>query len=501
MSHSTYAVRTDVYPNVYRPAQEDISAGDRVPDHNDAFSLSLAHALLVSSHPARHYGHLIERLKDHHIHLLICGDTQEAKHLAAKYHPIAMLVDCTEIAAHELSYSSMEQLLESHSHLRFIALIRVQQTVPGHVQEMLRNGWLYDFHTVPIDIQRLAHTLGHLRGLAQLESRYSSSIIEQKKGYGPLIGISPEMRNIYRAIKRISRVTAPVLITGESGTGKELIARTIHLQSDVRKGKFVAINCAAIPPNLIASELFGHEVGAYTGATRQKRGLIESADDGTLFLDEIGDMPLDLQPYLLRFLQEGTYTRVGGTTEYRSRARLITATNADLKAALAKGAFREDLYYRLNILTIEAPPLRQRKGDIPLLAEHYLQLCRKEYNRPKLMLSKKALMALEQYEWPGNVRELFSAISRAVVLAKGPVIHPEDLRLGTNWSPSQPATAQSLATARQEFDRKYILSRLKSNNHNILRTAKELDISRVALYRLMKRYGIFKGRGEDDYTA
>lgn len=483
MGHSAYTDCAEEYLNSCQPPREDVRSGNGAQHRNgaSAFSRPPAHALLISDHPLPRHGDLIEHLKEQQINLLTCSEFPEAKHFVAKYHPIAVLMDCAGDNAGKPATGDIEQLIASHDHLRFIALLRARQAMPAYVQEMLRHGWLYDFHTVPIDIQRLVHTLDHLRGLTRLEAQYSSIGSEQKKGYGPLIGGSPEMRNIYRAIKRISQVTAPVLITGESGTGKELIARTIHMQSNMREGKFVAINCAALPPNLIASELFGHEAGAYTGATRQKRGLIESANDGTLFLDEIGDMPLELQPYLLRFLQDGTYTRVGGTTEHRSRARLITATNADLRAVIANGTFREDLYYRLNILTIEAPPLRRRSGDVPLLAEHYLQYCRKEYNRPKLVFSKKALMALEQYEWPGNVRELFSAISRAAVLAKGPVIHPEDLRLGTLPGHNQPASAKPLARARQEFDRGYILKRLKSNHQNIQRTARELDISRVAL--------------------
>ena len=462
----------------------------------------LAHVILVSDQKSRYLTTLTNALRDRHIHLTPCISPGDIRQQIENHLCIALLVDGTENGGDsQVSKEDIGRILAEHGHLRLIAITRSGQAMPDELQEMLRFGWLYDYHTIPLDMQRLLHTLGHLRGLIQLEKKYASQPKATRAGFGYLIGASKEMRAIYGEIERISKVDAPVLITGESGTGKELIARTIHGRSKARDGKFVAINCAALPPSLIASELFGHEIGAYTGATRQKRGLIEDANEGILFLDEIGDMPLEVQPYLLRFLQDGIFTRVGGTTERKIRPRLIAATNTDLREAIKQGTFREDLYYRLNILTIAAPPLRKHLSDIPQLAEHYLQKFCKEHNLPKLHFSKKALRLMEQHEWPGNVRELVGAVSRAAVLARGPIIQPQDLRLGMTEDAESDRLVKTLSRARQEFDRGYIVECLSQNNQNVQKTAKHLNISRVALYRLMKRYGIMKNDQERDNAA
>lgn len=461
-----------------------------------------AHVILVSDQKPRYINSLADTLRDRHIRLEPCNTPDDIRQQIDNHLCIALLFDGTEDGrCSKISKDDIGRILAEYGHLRLIAITRSGQAMSDELQEMLRFGWLYDYHTIPLDMQRLLHTLGHLHGLIQLEKKYASLPKATRASFGYLIGASKEMRAIYDEIERISKVDAPVLITGESGTGKELIARTIHGRSKAKDGKFVAINCAALPPSLIASELFGHEIGAYTGATRQKRGLIEDANEGILFLDEIGDMPLEVQPYLLRFLQDGVFTRVGGTTERKIRPRLIAATNSDLREAIKQGTFREDLYYRLNILTIAAPPLRKHLSDIPQLAEHYLLKFCKEHNLPPLHFSKKALRLMEQYDWPGNVRELVGAVSRAAVLTKGPIIQPHDLRLGVGEDGDSDRLMKSLSKARQEFDRGYIVECLSQNNQNVQKTAKHLNISRVALYRLMKRYGIMKNDQERDNAA
>lgn len=405
--------------------------------------------------------------------------------------PPALLFDGTNGRDEVLCDDFAGHLLTHHPRLRLVGLLRPGEPLSMACQELLRLGWIHDLHSLPLDEQRFLHCIGHVQGLAALERSLGGVARAEKPGLGRIVGASRAMQEIYEMIWRIARVDTPVLITGESGTGKELVARAIHERSARGGGPFAAVNCAALPASLIASELFGHEAGAFTGALRAKRGLVEEAHRGTLFLDEIGDMPLELQPHILRFVQDGTFKRVGGTATLRVDHRLIAATNADLERAIQEGAFREDLYYRLNVLHIHMPPLRERADDIERLAEYYLHKFSRQYDRPRLRFSSRAVMAMLNHSWPGNVRELVSAVSRAVILCRGVVIGPEDLGLGAaGKAPARPAA--SLFAAREEFDRGYILASLERNRCNVRRAAQELGISRVALYRLMKRYGIEK---------
>jgi DNA-binding NtrC family response regulator len=251
-----------------------------------------------------------------------------------------------------------------------------------------------------------------------------------------MVGNSPPMQEVFEQIRRFAACDVPVLITGESGTGKELVARAIHDHSRRAGGPFVALNCAAVPATLIASELFGYEKGAFTGATARKHGHVEHAHRGTLFLDEIGDMPIDLQGLLLRFLQEGEILRVGGRQTIKVDVRIVAATNVRLREAIAAGKLREDLYYRLNVLTIHLPPLRERAGDIEILATYFLRAIGSELRREMHGFTPAAMQAMLAYQWPGNVRELIATMRRAVVLADGPRIEVSDLRL----EPVQTAT-------------------------------------------------------------
>jgi transcriptional regulator with PAS, ATPase and Fis domain len=312
-----------------------------------------------------------------------------------------------------------------------------------------------------------------------------------------MVGNSPAMAEIFEQIRRFAACDMPVLITGESGTGKELVARAIHDHSGRAEGPFVALNCAAVPATLIASELFGYEKGAFTGASARKHGHIEHAHRGTLFLDEIGDMPIDLQGLLLRFLQEGEILRVGGRHPIRVDVRVVAATNVRLREAIAAGKLREDLYYRLNVLSIHLPPLRERDGDIELLATYFLRAIARELQRTVHGYTLAAMAALLSYPWPGNVRELIATVRRAVVLADGPLIDLPDLRLEPERLPTE---AHSKAGARlrrrqsgtrpergSDAERDAILQALQQSRFNMTRAAHALGVSRATLYRMLQR--------------
>jgi transcriptional regulator with PAS, ATPase and Fis domain len=291
---------------------------------------------------------------------------------------------------------------------------------------------------------------------------------------GPdIIATSEAMRHVAEMLDRYAKTDEPILITGESGTGKELAARAIHQKSKRHASRFVAVNCAAIPPNLVASELFGYEKGAFTGALARTKGQIEHADGGTLFLDEIGDMPVDLQAHLLRFLQERQIVRVGGREPINVDVRVVSATNVRLRQAIAEGRFREDLYYRLNILALALPPLRERPGDIEPLARHFLSQAASQFDRQITDFTPDAIEALQQHDWPGNIRELMSVIRRTAVISDGPMIGATDL---IGLSEPDRTTAAPPASARPE-------------------TAKGLGVSRVTLYRMLRRHEISLNRG------
>jgi transcriptional regulator with PAS, ATPase and Fis domain len=315
-----------------------------------------------------------------------------------------------------------------------------------------------------------------------------------------MVGNSPPILEVFEQIRRFAACDVPVLITGESGTGKELVARAIHGHSSREAGPFVALNCAAVPATLIASELFGYEKGAFTGATARKHGHLEHAHHGTLFLDEIGDMPIDLQGLLLRFLQEGEILRVGGRQPLKVDVRVVAATNVRLKEAIEAGTLREDLYYRLNVLTIHLPPLRERYHDVEVLATRFLHQIVQELGREVRGFTPAAMAAMQRYQWPGNVRELTATMRRAVVLANGPLIDVSDLRLEpeprTMPAPSKPGPRPRRQRDRarpqrgSDGERQAILQALQDNHFNISRAAHALAVSRATLYRMLERNGI-----------
>jgi len=366
---------------------------------------------------------------------------------------------------------------------------------------------LNDLSRVPVD--RLARLL--LEWAAEdrtLLSRLQATVLQtdgvdgsvgqagSSDAMSEIIGHSAVMVHVAEMLERYAKTDEPVLITGESGTGKELAARAIHQNSRRHDGRFVAVNCAAIPANLVASELFGYEKGAFTGAAVRTKGQIEHADGGTLFLDEIGDMPVDLQGHLLRFLQEGQIVRVGGREAIRVDVRVVSATNVRLRQAIADGRFREDLYYRLNILELSLPPLRERIDDIEPLARHFLRQAATDFRREMTDFSESALDALRQYDWPGNIRELMSVIRRTVVMSNSSVVAAGDL-IGLGTARPAPSLPTSLARPQpgSEAERLLLLGTLARTQENIAETARELSVSRVTLYRMLRRHAITPNRG------
>jgi two-component system, NtrC family, response regulator len=346
----------------------------------------------------------------------------------------------------------------------------------------------YDFLHKPVQIDELKVVLKRAIYLAGLEQEHRDMQDELSHGgFQGMLGSSPQMQEVFATIRKVAPSEVPVLITGDSGTGKELVARAIHNLSSSKNGPFIPINCGAIPENLIESELFGHERGAYTGAHVQRKGKIEMAQSGTLFLDEIGELPLALQVKLLRFLQEQTVERIGGREMIRVDTRVLTATNRDIKEAMTNGSFREDLYFRIGVITIQLPPLRERKGDVPLLAQAFLGRYAKEARKKLTGFTREAIAAIGNYGWPGNVRELENKIKRAVVMAEGTKVKPEDLEMG-NSEEKQPM--MGLKEAREALEKKMVLDALARNQDSISQTADELGISRPTLYDLMNKLRI-----------
>ena len=347
----------------------------------------------------------------------------------------------------------------------------------------------YDFYQKPVDIEALGLIVRRAFNLHEIEAenrRLVDRASEDKTVLGGLITAAPEMLKVARTIERVASTNVSVMLLGASGTGKELLARGLHEASDRSSGPFVAINCAAIPENLLESELFGHEKGAFTGAVKTTEGKIESAHGGTLFLDEVGDIPLPLQVKLLRFLQERTIERVGGRNEIAVNTRIVCATHQNLEDMISEAKFREDLFYRLAEIVVRIPNLAERSGDAVLLGRAFLKRFAAEMNPQVTGFAPDALAAIDEWPWPGNVRELENRVKRAVIMADGKLVGAEDLDLDDDSE--EHAEALNLKSAREEADRKVIRRALARNEGNISNTAKMLGISRPTLYDLLKQY-------------
>jgi two-component system NtrC family response regulator len=344
----------------------------------------------------------------------------------------------------------------------------------------------FDYYTKPIKLDELKVMIQRAFHVYSLQQRLNQNEQITGDGFYGMVGSSKSMKDVFRFIERVSISDISVLISGESGTGKEIVAQAIHAHSQRKNNPFIVVNCGAIPENLLESELFGHEKGAFTGAHAQKRGKFELAHTGTLFLDEIGELVPSLQVKLLRFLQDRRVERVGGTLPMELDVRIIAATNRDLKKDMENRLFREDLYYRLKVVPLEIPPLRERKEDIIPLAKYFLKKYCKEHRKPSIALSPEAEGALLMYRWPGNIRELENLISRSVVLSSHTILRPSDLGFALDQIP----TDVNLKFAKKAIEMDFVKKALHRNGGIVSRAARELGISRVNLYELLEKYNI-----------
>jgi two-component system response regulator HydG len=352
-----------------------------------------------------------------------------------------------------------------------------------------------DYVTKPFHVEELATKLERLVRAIELdqENRVLREQLRSRPGFGGLIGVSPKMQRVYKLIEKVSQHKYPVFILGESGTGKELVARSIHFSGPRRQKPFVPVDCSALVPTLIESELFGYVKGAFTGAMHSKQGLLEVADEGTLFLDEIGDLPVDLQAKLLRALQEREVKPVGSTERISINVRVIAATNRDLEASIRAGAFRQDLYFRLNVVQIKLPPLRERKSDIPLLVNSFLEKF-SDPQRPVRTISEDAMRRLMAYDWPGNVRELENAIERGVALGSGPILHVGDLPSNLQYASTERLPENDELVPLEKLERRAIFRALRETAGDKLAAARLLGIGKTTLYRKLKQYDAERSR-------
>jgi two-component system NtrC family response regulator len=373
-----------------------------------------------------------------------------------------------------------------------IIVVSGQSEKPNAIQAV--GAGAYDFLCKPVDIDELKLLLRRCINVLDLEREYRHlQQSRQSETFEAMLGTSPQMQSVFAFIRKVAATDVPALLLGESGTGKEVAAAAIHRRSRRKDGPFVAINCNAIPENLLESELFGHEKGAFTGAHVQRKGLLEAAGGGTLFLDEIGELPAPIQVKLLRFLQEHRFQRVGGRQEIQVDTRLVAATNADLQQLIEHGKFREDLYFRLAVVTIRLLPLRERGEDILLLACEFLQRYAAQESRRNVVFAPDAVRAIELHSWPGNVRELQNRVRRAVIMATGTRVTAKDLELDTAKSAAT-SGGTTLRQAREQVERDMIRQALKRHAGKITSAAAELGISRPTLYELMDKLGVGKDR-------
>ena len=448
-------------------------------------SQSKKHLLIIEDDPGLQK-QLRWSLDDYDV--LVAGDREAALAMVRRHEPAVITMDLglpPDPDGATEGFATLQQILSLTPDAKVIVLTGNQDR--ANAVKAIGLG-AYDFHHKPFDPEMLSLVINRAFYLHALQKENRKILLNQADS--PMTGVisrDPGMLKVCRSIEKVAPTSASVMLLGESGTGKEVLARALHQLSPRADKRFVAINCAAIPENLLESELFGYEKGAFTGAAKQTLGKIETANGGTFFLDEVGDLPMPLQAKLLRFLQERVIERIGGREEIPVDVRIVCATHQNLKELASAGRFREDLYYRLSEIVITIPPLRTRIGDAALLAHHFKNRFCSQEGRSSLSFSDDAMTMIEAHPWPGNVREMENIIKRAVIMADGPQIVADDLGLGDS-----PATDEfmNLRQVRDEAEYKAIIKALARVDGNIVRAAELLGVSRPTLYDLMSRHGI-----------
>jgi len=429
------------------------------------------------------------------------GTVQDGIAAFKKHNPKVVILDLG-LPPHEHTseegFRGLAALLELNPHVKIIMLTGNSER--ENALKAMQIG-AYDFYPKPPVLNELKIIISRAAHVAALEEenrKLQQTVETQSAEAHGMLGQSPDMQAIFATIKKVAPSDVPIFITGENGTGKELVAQAIHAASMRKKAPFVAINCGAIPENLLESELFGHERGAFTGAHATVKGKVQYAGGGTLFLDEIGELPVNLQVKLLRFLQEGVIQRVGGRVDIPVDTRTVCATNVNIPQAIKEGRFREDLFYRISVISIHLPPLRERGDDILLLANYFLKLYSGEHKKRAHRFSSAAIHYLKSYEWPGNVRELRNQVQRAIIMTDASSIEPHDLGCDTEQSEQsekeRPIT--TLREARDQVERELLKDALDRQNGNIAKAAEELGISRPTFYDLLKKHGLMPTHGE-----
>ncbi|WP_213778787.1 sigma-54 dependent transcriptional regulator [Caballeronia sp. dw_276] len=425
---------------------------------------------------------LCARFEERGWHIEVVSNAKDARRWLRSDLATGGLLDLSSnFEAHELAALEASLTL---TNVGWVAATVTGQLEDAAVRRLIRD-YCFDYVTLPTSNDRVVDAVGHAYGMVALHENASNDA-RDGRAEGEMVGSCDAMLSLFRSIRKVAMTDAPVFISGESGTGKELTAVAIHERSARREQPFVAINCGAIPAHLLQSELFGYERGAFTGANQRKIGRVEAANGGTLFLDEIGDLPLESQASLLRFLQERKVERLGGHGSTPVDVRIISATHVDMQTAMIEGRFRADLYHRLCVLQIDEPPLRARGKDIELLAKHMLDRFKKDASRRLRGFAPDAIAAIHNYGWPGNVRELINRVRRAIVMSEGRQISARDLELGEYVE----VAPVSLAQAREAAERQAIELALLRHRGRLGDAAQELGISRVTLYRLLSAHGM-----------
>jgi two-component system, NtrC family, response regulator len=423
--------------------------------------------------------------------ILLAGDRESAVNLVRDVEPQVVTLDLgLPPTPHEPSegYRALGEILQTDPNCKVVVI--TGQEEKQNALDAVQQG-ACDFFSKPIQIEELRIVLKRAFNIRRLEDENRElARLAAGQPFEEMLGSSPAMTAVFNVVRKVATTENPVLVIGETGTGKELIARAVHRLSERRAGPFVAINCGAIPANLLEAELFGHEKGAFTDAHMQRKGRIELAQSGTLFLDEIGELSPNLQVALLRYLQEHRVQRVGGRQDIEIDARVIAATNQDLEKAIREGRFREDLYYRLSVVVVRLPPLRERGEDVIVIANTLLRRFGEASRKKVTGFTRRALSSLQSHSWPGNVRELENRIKRAVIMAEGPKVVPADLELESPYARYNRQGVHGLKETRAAVERDLIQHALARHRGNLTQVAAELGISRPTLYELMDKLGI-----------